>query len=83
MEEEEIRARAINTLPEVMAKLSPTEQYVLQASIYDEKTDKEISRALDGDDKNEAKYKMMRIRAVRKLERLFNKRGIYDFPVKI
>ena len=82
-EENLIRERALDILPILMAKLSHEERYVLEASICDEQTDKEISRLISGDDKQEDRYKMMRLRALEKLQRLFKKNGIADFPVKI
>lgn len=82
-EEEVIRERAVDVLPILMAKLSHEERYVLEASICDEHTDKEISTLISGDEKQEARYKMMRLRALVKLQRLFKKNGIVDFPVKI
>lgn len=82
-EEEGIRERAVDILPILMAKLSHEERYVLEAGICDERTDKEISRIISGDEKQEARYKMMRLRAVEKLQQLFRKNGIRDFPVTI
>lgn len=82
-EETLVRERALDILPILMAKLSHVERYVLETSICDERTDKEISRLISGDETGEDKYKMMRLRAIEKMQQMFIKNGIKDFPVKI
>ena len=81
-EDEEIRAKAIKLLPGLMNKLSAEERYVLEEYFYNEQTDREISRRLNHTERQSSRYKMMRRRAVRKLERFFRMNGIKDFPAR-
>jgi len=81
-EDEAVRERAAQILPKLMMKLKFEERYVLQASTCDECTDKEISIALSGNEEDEARYKMMRLRAIAKLKRMFKNEGIFDFPIR-
>ena len=81
-EDGEIRTKAQELLPELLALLSPEEQYILYACIYEGRTDKEISFVLAGDESFEKKYQKIRERAVKKLGRLFVKHGIRNVPLR-
>jgi len=81
-EDEQARQKALRLLPECLNKLSPEERLVLSLSIYDKLTDKDISVILAGDEGSTNNYCQMRIRALKKLSKLFGKCGIKDIPVK-
>lgn len=81
-EENAVRQQALELLPKLLEILSPEEQYVLYASIYNNLTDKEIARLLTDTERYAPKYKMLRLRALKKLKRLYEKHGIIDFPIK-
>jgi RNA polymerase sigma factor (sigma-70 family) len=81
-EDDEIRAKARELLPELLALLTPDEQYLIYASIYEGRTDKEISFILAGGESFEKKYQKIRERAVKKLGRLFVRHGIRNVPLE-
>lgn len=75
-EEDAVRQKALELLPILMDRLTPDEQYVIHASIYDGRTDKDISLILEGDETHDNKYAQMRKRALHKLGRMFAGHGI-------
>jgi RNA polymerase sigma factor (sigma-70 family) len=75
-EEAGLRQRALELLPLLMEQLSPDEQYVIYASVYEERGDKDISLILEGDETHCKKYQKMRERALHKLGRMFAEHGI-------
>ncbi|MBI4712433.1 MAG: sigma-70 family RNA polymerase sigma factor [Planctomycetes bacterium] len=81
-EEDELRQNALKLLPELTAKLTPREQYVIYASFYDNKTDEEIAIILSGNAEYTDRYKKIRQRALKKLGRMFAEHGIRTVPVK-
>lgn len=81
-EDGEIRKRAFEMLPKLMERLSCREKLVLEEYFFRNRTDKEIAGKLSGKESDAPKYKMIRRRAVRKLENLFRMNGVKDFPVK-
>ncbi|MFH1227260.1 MAG: hypothetical protein V1701_05080 [Planctomycetota bacterium] len=75
-EDDAARHKALELLPILMDRLSPDEQYVIQAGIYDGLSDKDISLILEGDQGYAKKYQKIRERTLRKLGRMFAEQGI-------
>lgn len=81
-EDGEIRRKALHLLPKLLVLLSPDEQYLIYASIYEGQSDEEIAVILEGNNTLCEKYKKIRQRALKKLGRLFLKHGIRNMPLK-
>ena len=81
-EDEALTQRALELLPGLMQSLTAEEQFAVQSSIYDNKTDSEIGLMLSGNAGDADKVRKMRARALDKLGKFFAKKGIRRVPLK-
>jgi RNA polymerase sigma factor (sigma-70 family) len=81
-EEDDYRKKVYELVSKLLESFTPEEQYIIHASFFDGKTDKEIAMILMCDENYANKYRVMRQRVLGKLEEMLKKYGIRDIPIR-